>query len=107
MQVNCINKFGTANYLRGSKESPCNVKKLVDCLNAEKSKRECRVNDYGTVYYIEAFLRNVDVTKCMDDFDFYEVHQLFQTPSKLNFYAVFVSQYVLCKGLLEFYLTLC
>lgn len=84
MQVNCINQFGTVEYLKGTKESPCNIRKLTNCLNVEKAKRECRVNDYGTVYYIEAFLRNVNVNKCMDDFDFYEVHQLFQAPSPKN-----------------------
>lgn len=85
MQVNCINQFGTVEYLKGTKESPCNIRKLTNCLNVEKAKRECRVNDYGTVYYIEAFLRNVNVNKCMDDFDFYEVHQLFQAPSTYFF----------------------
>ena len=82
MQVRCINQYGTAQYLRGNKGTACNITKLVDCLTVEKSKKECRVHDYGTVYYIEAFLRNVDVTKCMDDFDFHEVQQIFQTPSK-------------------------
>ena len=60
----------------------CNVKMLVDCFHVEKRKRECRVDDLGTVYYIDAFLRNVDITKCMDDFNFSEVQQLFQPPSK-------------------------
>lgn len=84
MQVNCINQYGTLQYLRGTKDSPCNVRRIVACLNAEKSKRDCLVGDRGTVYYIEAFLRNIDPSKCMDDFDFYEVHQLFQTPSKYH-----------------------
>ncbi|XP_065065485.1 uncharacterized protein LOC135691539 isoform X2 [Rhopilema esculentum] len=84
MQLKCISVFGTASLLRGSGGSPCHVTKLVDCMSKEKVKKECVVDDRGTVYYIDAFLRNVDKTKCMDDFDFAEVQHLFQTSSIKN-----------------------
>lgn len=81
IQVNCINQYGTVKFLRGINGFPCNVKLLADCLHSEKRKKVCRVDDFGTVYYIKAFLRNIDVTKCVDDFTFNEVQQIFQTPS--------------------------
>ena len=82
VQLKCISVFGTASLLRGSGGSPCHVTKLVDCMSKEKAKKECVVDDKGTVYYINAFLRNVNKNKCMDDFDFAEVQHLFQTSSE-------------------------
>ena len=55
---------------------------IVDCCKVETGKKECRVEDSGTVYYIEAFLKDVDTSKCMDEFGVLDVQELFKAPSK-------------------------
>ncbi len=67
----------------GKTNETCNIKDLIACFNAEKVKRECMVEDSGTVSYIDAHLKDVDPHHCMDEFGYTQLRELFRPACKL------------------------
>ena len=87
LQSQCIEQYGTEEYLLPGQNKSCNIEKVYDCLKNETKKDACVVRDPGTVAYVNAFLHDwkqkyIKPKRCADEHGKTEVEELFKLPGE-------------------------